>query len=132
LKSAHDLVSFTELKADAPGVLTAIGPLAGEVVQAGQMIVRVARKVIVDADVGIRALRSPGMCSSSIGDCDVGGTEERTPPININDNPGEANANTEFYVRWTAAQIPHPRDSCWRGRSRSLATARDRRSFTTL
>src|SRR5262249_28388728 len=36
LKLAHDLVSFTELKVDAPGVLTAIGPLSGEVVQAGQ------------------------------------------------------------------------------------------------
>jgi membrane fusion protein, multidrug efflux system len=34
LKTAHDLVSFTELKADAPGVLTEIGPSAGEVVQA--------------------------------------------------------------------------------------------------
>src|SRR5215470_1534840 len=44
LKAAHDLVGFTELKADAPGILTAIGPAAGEVVQAGQMIVRVARK----------------------------------------------------------------------------------------
>jgi RND family efflux transporter MFP subunit len=44
LKTAHDLVSFTELKADAPGVVTAVGPLAGEVVQAGQMIVRVARR----------------------------------------------------------------------------------------
>src|SRR5262245_24953394 len=44
LKTAHDLVDFTELRADAPGVLTEIGPLAGEVVQAGQMIVRLARK----------------------------------------------------------------------------------------
>ena len=44
LKAAHDLVSFTELKADAPGVITARGPLAGEVVQAGQMIIRLARK----------------------------------------------------------------------------------------
>lgn len=44
LKIAHDLVSFTELKADAPGVLTATGPSAGEVVQAGQSIVRIARK----------------------------------------------------------------------------------------
>ena len=26
LKTAHDLVSFTELKADAPGVMTATGP----------------------------------------------------------------------------------------------------------
>ena len=37
-------VSFTELKADAPGIVTARGPLAGEVVQAGQMILRIARK----------------------------------------------------------------------------------------
>jgi RND family efflux transporter MFP subunit len=44
LKIAHDLVGFTELRADAPGVLTALGPGAGEVVQAGQMIVRLARK----------------------------------------------------------------------------------------
>lgn len=44
LKTAHDLVGFTELKADAPGVLTQIGPAAGEVVQAGQTIFRVARK----------------------------------------------------------------------------------------
>ena len=36
LKTAHDLVSFTELKADAPGVVTAVGPGAGEVVQAGR------------------------------------------------------------------------------------------------
>jgi len=44
LKTAYDLVSFTELKADAPGVITAVGPGAGEVVHAGQMIVRVARR----------------------------------------------------------------------------------------
>src|SRR5262245_881879 len=44
VKTAYDLVSFTELKADAPGVITAVGPAAGEVVQAGQMIVRVARR----------------------------------------------------------------------------------------
>lgn len=44
LKSAYDMVAFTELKADAPGVVTAVGPGSGEVVQAGQMIVRLARK----------------------------------------------------------------------------------------
>jgi RND family efflux transporter MFP subunit len=44
LKTAHDLVSFTELKADATGVVTATGPAAGEVVQAGQPIVRLARQ----------------------------------------------------------------------------------------
>jgi membrane fusion protein, multidrug efflux system len=60
LKAAHDLVSFTELKADAPGVLTAIGPSAGEVVQAGQMIVRLARKDGRDAvfDVPAQLIRS--------------------------------------------------------------------------
>jgi RND family efflux transporter MFP subunit len=60
LKSAHDLVSFTELKADAPGVITGIGPSAGEVVQAGQMIARLARQDGRDAvfDVPAQLIRS--------------------------------------------------------------------------
>jgi RND family efflux transporter MFP subunit len=60
LKTAHDLVSFTELKADAPGVITAVGPSAGEVVQAGQMIFRLARQDGRDAvfDVPSQSLRS--------------------------------------------------------------------------
>jgi RND family efflux transporter MFP subunit len=60
LKSAHDLVGFTEIKADAPGVVTAVGPGSGEVVQAGQMIVRLARKDGRDAvfDVPAQLLRS--------------------------------------------------------------------------
>jgi membrane fusion protein, multidrug efflux system len=60
LKSAHDLVSFTELKADAPGVVTAVGPAAGEVVQAGQMIVRLARQEGRDAvfDVAAQVIRT--------------------------------------------------------------------------
>jgi RND family efflux transporter MFP subunit len=60
LHTAHDLVSFTELKADAPGVITATGPSAGEVVQAGQMIARLARKDGRDAifDVPAQLIRS--------------------------------------------------------------------------
>lgn len=60
LKSAHDLVSFTELKADAPGILTEVKPASGEVVQAGQAIVRIARKGGRDAvfDVPAQLLRS--------------------------------------------------------------------------
>ncbi len=60
LKSAHDLVSFTELKADAPGLLTALGPGQGEVVQAGQMIFKLARKEGRDAvfDVPAQLIRS--------------------------------------------------------------------------
>src|SRR5215470_4583547 len=60
LKTAHDLVSFTEIKADAPGVVTVIGPRAGEVVQAGQMIVRLARKDGRDAvfDAPAQMIRS--------------------------------------------------------------------------
>jgi RND family efflux transporter MFP subunit len=60
LKSAHDLVSFTELKADAPGVVTSVGAESGEVVQAGQMIIRVARQDGRDAvfDVPAQMLRS--------------------------------------------------------------------------
>lgn len=60
LRTAHDLVSFTELKADAPGTITATGPSAGEVVQAGQMIARLARKDGRDAvfDIPAQLLRS--------------------------------------------------------------------------
>jgi RND family efflux transporter MFP subunit len=60
LNSAHDLVSFTELRADAPGVITATGPAAGEVVQAGQMIARIARQDGRDAvfDVPAQLVRS--------------------------------------------------------------------------
>jgi RND family efflux transporter MFP subunit len=60
LKTARDLVGFTELKADAPGVVTSIGPRAGEVVQVGQMIARVARKDGRDAvfDAPAQLIRS--------------------------------------------------------------------------
>ncbi len=60
VKIAHDQVSFTELKADAPGVLTAIGPAAGEVVQPGQSIVRLARKDGRDAvfDIPAQVIRT--------------------------------------------------------------------------
>jgi RND family efflux transporter MFP subunit len=60
LKLAKDGVSFTELRADAPGVLTALGPGAGEIAQAGQMIVKLARKDGRDAvfDVPAQLIRS--------------------------------------------------------------------------
>jgi membrane fusion protein, multidrug efflux system len=57
---ARDQVSFTELHADAEGVVTEIGAEAGEVVQAGQMIVRLAREGGRDAvfDVPAQVIRS--------------------------------------------------------------------------
>lgn len=60
LSAAEDLLGFTELRADQDGVYTAVGPGAGEVVQAGQMIVRVARQDGRDAvfDVPAPVIRS--------------------------------------------------------------------------
>ncbi len=60
LKTAQDMVGFTELKADAPGVVTEIGPRAGAVVQVGQMIARVARQDGRDAvfDVPAQLIRA--------------------------------------------------------------------------
>ena len=60
LKSAHDQVDFTELSADAEGVVTAVGAEPGEVIQAGQMVVRLARQGGRDAvfDVPAQVLRS--------------------------------------------------------------------------
>jgi RND family efflux transporter MFP subunit len=60
LKAAQDLVSFTQLQVDAPGVVTEVGPRAGTVVQAGQMIAKLARKDGRDAvfDVPAQVLSS--------------------------------------------------------------------------
>ena len=60
MQAAHDLVGFTELDADAPGVVTATGAESGEVVQAGQMIIRLARQDGRDAvfDIPAQVLRS--------------------------------------------------------------------------
>jgi RND family efflux transporter MFP subunit len=60
LKIAHDNVAFTELKADSDGTVTARGAEPGEVVQAGRMIVQVARQGGRDAvfNVPAQVLRS--------------------------------------------------------------------------
>ena len=60
LKHAQDQVSFTELKADAEGVVTAIGAEPGEVVATGRMVVRLARQDGRDAvfDVPAQVIRS--------------------------------------------------------------------------
>ena len=60
LKTANDRVSDTELKADSGGIVIATGAEPGEVVQAGQAIVRVARQDGRDAvfDVPGQVLRS--------------------------------------------------------------------------
>jgi RND family efflux transporter MFP subunit len=60
LKAAKDRVSDTELRVDAGGTVVETGAEAGEVVQAGQMIIRVARKDGRDAvfDVPAQLLRS--------------------------------------------------------------------------
>lgn len=59
-RAAEDRVSYTTLTADASGVVTATGAEPGEVVQAGQMIVRVALAGGRDAvfDVPAELLRS--------------------------------------------------------------------------
>lgn len=60
LKFARDQVGFTELHADAEGVVTAVGAEPGEVVQAGQMIVQLARQGGRDAvfDVPAQVIRA--------------------------------------------------------------------------
>ena len=60
LRIARDHVGWTTLEADAPGTVTARGAEPGEVVQAGQMIVRLARQGGRDAvfDVPAQLLRS--------------------------------------------------------------------------
>src|SRR5262245_53790681 len=60
VKFATDQVAFTELSADAPGVVTAVGAEPGEVVSAGRMVVQLARQDGRDAvfDVPGQLIRS--------------------------------------------------------------------------
>jgi membrane fusion protein, multidrug efflux system len=60
LQIASDRVSYTTLKADGAGTVTTRGAEPGEVVQAGQMIVRLARQGGLDAvfDVPAQVLRA--------------------------------------------------------------------------
>jgi membrane fusion protein, multidrug efflux system len=60
LRTAEDQVSRTELRVDAAGVVTTAAVEPGEVVQAGQMIIRIARQDGRDAvfDVPGQVLRS--------------------------------------------------------------------------
>lgn len=44
VRSAEDLVGFTTLKADAPGIVTRVGAEPAEVVAAGRMIVQLTRR----------------------------------------------------------------------------------------
>ncbi|ACB95032.1 efflux RND transporter periplasmic adaptor subunit [Beijerinckia indica] len=55
LKIAEDRLSYTELKADAAGAIIARGAEAGEVVQAGQMIFKLARQGGWDAVFNVPA-----------------------------------------------------------------------------
>jgi len=61
LKAAREQVGDTELKADAPGVLTAVGPRAGEPVAPGQMILRLARDGKRDAVLDAPAALLPSV-----------------------------------------------------------------------
>lgn len=60
LRAAEDLLGFTELRADQSGVFTTVGPAGGEVVQAGQMVARLARADGRDAvfDIPAQVLRT--------------------------------------------------------------------------
>jgi len=60
VRSAEDIVAFTTLKADAPGIVTRVGAEPAEVVAAGRMIVQLARRNGRDAvfEVPAEALRA--------------------------------------------------------------------------
>jgi membrane fusion protein, multidrug efflux system len=69
LKIAQDTVSYTELRADRDGIITAKGSEVGEVVAAGQMIVRLAQPGEKDAVfqvAGTRLHQAPQVRSAEI------------------------------------------------------------------
>ena len=80
LQSARDRVGYTELTADRDGVVTTVGAEPGQVVEAGQMVVRVAqpeeREAVFNvAETGIRAApRDPVIEVSLAGAPDITAT----------------------------------------------------------
>ena len=124
LRTAHDLVSFTELKADAPGTITATGPGAGEVVQAGQMIARLARKDGRDAvfDVPAQLLRSapsdPQITVSLTDDPAV------TAPGRIREVAAQANPVTRTFEVKVGLTDPPASHAAWGNRRRAPANRR--------
>lgn len=59
-QTSRDRVGYTELVADRDGVVTAVGPDAGQVVEVGEMVVRIAqpeeREAVFDiAETGVRS-----------------------------------------------------------------------------
>jgi RND family efflux transporter MFP subunit len=63
LRTAEDVVGFTVLEADAPGVVTSVGAEPGEVVGAGQPIVSLARRDGRDAVFDLPAAQLPDLSS---------------------------------------------------------------------
>ena len=64
-RTAEDGVEFTTLKADAPGVVTAVGAEPGEVVAAGRMIVQLARRdgrdAVFEVPADLARVAAPGV-----------------------------------------------------------------------
>lgn len=60
VKTAEDIVAFTTLKADAPGIVTRVGAEPAEIVPAGRMVIELARRDGRDAviEVSMDAIRS--------------------------------------------------------------------------
>jgi RND family efflux transporter MFP subunit len=55
VRSAEEIVAFTTIKADAPGIVTHVGVEPSEVVAPGQMVVRIARREGRDAVFSVPA-----------------------------------------------------------------------------
>ena len=148
LKAAEDRVSYTTLNADAAGVVTATAAEPGEVVQAGQLIVRVAlsggRDAVFDVPGELlRSAPSDGLITVSLTDAPgvtaTGRVREISPQadpitgtfevrVGLIDPPADMRLGSIVAGRVKLDATPGNRDSRFRAdRVRSPARRLDRR-----
>lgn len=106
---ARDQLAYTELRADFDGVATATGVESGQIVNVGQMVVRVADPALIDAVFSIAEMAFAGIPAEALNEVDVAllGHPDIVATGRVREIAPVADAATRtFQVKVTLADVP--------------------------